>query len=237
MGRGQSALEVFIEGHTVDLAIPTLGFATGGTWFRWLNDPKITRYLGDQGVFPNSQEKQEAFFLGLEQTSLVLVPQTKQGEPRGIVSLSKIDWRRRHCDFAIFLDPRVEPTTSALAALEASALIVEHAVEKMGLDRIQAWTHSHLASWQQRLELIGFRLEGSHRLGFVKGSESADSVSTAAIKHDVNMIRTHRGGRLFDSPEKMLQRIKSLPEKSLKEELDGFTTETANGYYEVLFRL
>lgn len=236
MGR-QAGLDVFLEGLLVDLAIPTSRFARGDTWFRWLNEPTITRYLADHGIFPNSKEKQEAFFLSHEQTRLILVLQTKQGKPRGIVSLSKIDWRRRNCDFAIFLDSEVDPKTSPLAALEATALIVEHAVEKMGIDRIQAWQHTNLAPWQQRLELVGFRLEGVHRLGFVKGAESADSVSIAATKYDISTIRAHRNGRLFDSPEKMLQRIKSLPEKSLRSQLNDFTSEIANSYYEDLFQL
>ncbi len=233
----QASLEVFIEGVVVDLAVPTSAFAKGNTWFRWLNEPTITRYLRDQGVFPNSKEKQEAFFLGLEQNRLVLVPQTKQGTPRGIVSLSKIDWPSKSCDFAIILDSRIEPTTSPLAALEACALIVEHALEKMGLERIQAWQHADLAPWQQRLELIGFRLEGIHRKWFTKGAESTDSMSIAATKDDVNLIRTHRGGQLFDSPEKMLKRIKALPHKSLKHRLDTFVSETADVYYEEIFRL
>ena len=230
-------LDVFIRGLAVDLAIPSLAFATGETWYRWLNDPEITRYLGDQGFFPNSKEKQEAFYLNLEPSRLVLVVQTKEGEPKGIVSLSKLDWRRRNCDFAVFIDSRVQPKTTPLAALEASALMVEHGLDLMGFDRIQGSQHSDLAPWQQRLELIGFRLEGIHRLGFVKGAESTDSVSIAVTKDDVNTIRAHRNGRLFDSPEKMLQRIKSLPAKSLRSQLDDFTFEIANSYYEDLFRL
>lgn len=229
-------LDVFIEGLVVDLAIPTSEFASGDIWYRWLNDATITRYL-DQGVFPNSKQKQEAFFANLEQTKLLLVVQTKEGEPRGIVSLSKIDWRRRSSEFALFLDARVDPRTSPLAALEASALIVEHGVDRIGLERIEAGQHSDLAPWQQRLELIGFRLEGIHRLRFVKGAELSDAVIIAATRNDIDVIRNHRGGRLFDSSDKMLCRIKSLPRKSMRDEVDFFVSVVSERYYSELFRL
>lgn len=230
-------LDVFIKGILVDLAVPTVAFARGNTWYRWLNDPLITRFLADQGVFPNTAETQEAYFLGLDETRVIFVAQTKQGEPRGVVSLSHINWRRRHADLAIVFDYRVQPRTSSLSALEASALLLEHGVDKIGLSRIQGSQHRQIAGWQQRLELVGFRLEGIHRLGFARGSESTETLVASATADDINMIRKLRGGKLFDCPDKMGRRLKALPLKSMSKEMEGFFSEIGEVYYQKLFRL
>lgn len=230
-------LDVYSEGILVDLAIPTVAFAKGEIWYRWLNDSLITKFLADQGMFPNTAERQEAYFRGLDDTRVVFVAQTKDGEPRGVVSLSHISWQRRHADLAIILDYRVEPRTSPLAALEACALLLEHGVDKIGLQRIQGSQHKQVSRWQQRLELLGFRLEGIHRLGFVKGATTADSLTAAATADDINLIRELRGGTLFDCPDKMSERLKALPPRSMSEELESFFVNIGNRYYSEIFRL
>lgn len=230
-------LDVFIKGIGVDLAIPTLAFSRGDTWYRWLNDPIVTRYLADQGLFPNTPDRQEAYFLNLDETRLVLVAQTKQGVPRGIVSLSHVNLRRRQADFALIFDHRVEPRSLPVAALEASALMLEHGVDKLGLQRIQGSQHCELARWQQRRELLGFRLEGIQRLGFTKGSESADLLIAATSADDINAIRERRGGKLFDCPDKMRDRIAALPTESMNKELHRFFSGIGEDYYQRVFQL
>lgn len=230
-------LDVFLEGATVDLCVPTIAFARGDTWYRWFNSRTITRHLSDQGVFPNTPELQEEYFAGLEQSRLILVAQTKQGTPRGVVSFSHINWRRRNADFSIVFDHKIAPKTSPVAALEASALLLEHGVDTVGLHRIQASFHSQVARWAQRLELLGFRLEGIQRHGFVKGSESADALTSAASAGDIDAIRDFRGGKLFDCPEKMLERMRALPSVSMSEQLKGFSSRVCDPYYEKIFRL
>lgn len=230
-------LDVFIEGKTADLAIPTLEFANGNIWYRWLNNPAITRYLADQGSYPNTREKQQEFFLSLGSDRIALVVQTKSGKPQGIVSFSNINFRRRTGYFAIFMDITVDPLSAHMTALEASALMLEHGIYEFGFERVHGGHHQNLARWQQRLELIGFRLEGIHRKAFVRGSDTANSVSIAATKEDVDFLRNQRGGRLFDSPELMRTRAENLPSESLRSKFDLFFSEVADSYYDQIFRL
>lgn len=230
-------LEVFRKGTVIDLAVPTLEFARAGIWHRWLNNEFITRYLSDQGVFPNTPDSQATYFSSLNESRILLVVQTKDGTPQGIVSLSEINWRRKHCDFALLLDPKVQPQKSPLAALEAAALITEHAIDSLGIQRIRAVQHWRLASWQQRLELIGYRIEGIHRNGFVKGSEIAAAMTVAAVADDIDAIRAKRGGKIFDSPDNMLNRIRSLPKKRLNESLGIYFSEVVEPYYRAVFDL
>lgn len=229
-------MEVFIQGETIDLVVPTEEFAYNSDWYSWLNRPDITRYL-EQGVFPNTRESQRDFYRSAVNQRLLLIVQTKKGNAKGVVSLSYIDHKKKCCDFALLIDNFIEIRTSGTSTLEATALIVQHGFDKLGMHRIQAGQHTFLSSWQQRMELIGFRLEGIHRRKFVKGSETADSVSLAITDDDYNYIRNRRGGKLFDSAENMNSRIKNLPEMGFKQSMEEFLAKGGDSYYSAIFNL
>jgi RimJ/RimL family protein N-acetyltransferase len=229
-------LDVFIEGELVDLAIPTQDFAAGNIWYKWFNDKNINKYL-EQGLFPNTQQTQINFFNSMGADRLALVVQNKKGVPLGIVSLSFINFQKRTCDFALVIDSFADMRVSGLGTLEASSLIIEHGFNSLGMQRINAGQHVDLFSWQQRLELIGFRLEGYHRSKFVKGSTIADSVSIAVLYNDFRNIIVHRGGKLWDSAENMEKRIKKLPKDSARNRFDRQFANELEDYYNDIYRL
>ena len=229
-------LDIYIEGETIDLAIPTEEFAYSSEWYSWLNRKDITRFL-EQGDFPNTPESQLNFYRTASAERLLLVVQTKSGEAKGIVSLSFIDQKKKCCDFALLIDSFVDIRNSGISTLEATSLIIEHGFESLGMHRIQAGQHTRLADWQHRMELIGFRLEGIHRGRFVKGLEVADSVSLAVTEKDYFRIKHYRGGSIFDSSEKMLERIRKLPNESFKLMLENFMNQTGEDYYKKIFEI
>jgi RimJ/RimL family protein N-acetyltransferase len=229
-------LEVFIRGEVVDLAIPTEEFAGGNIWYKWLNNRDINKYL-EAGIYPNTKKLQVEYFNGLGPDRLVQVIQNKSGIPLGIVSLSFINQVKKTCEFAIFLDQFADPKISGIAALEAVSMIVSHGFELLGMRRITAGQHVNLGSWQQRLELLGFKLEGLHENKFVKGNEVADSISIACLYSDYKKLTRLRSGSLWDGEVIMLNRIKQLPKVSFRNEMDEFFINVRANYYSKLWNL
>ncbi|RTY34215.1 N-acetyltransferase [Chlorobium phaeovibrioides] len=229
-------LDIFISGETVDLCIPTTEFAQNSNWYSWFNDSSITRYL-EQGVFPNTVQEQEEFFASQKGSRLLLIISTKNQEYKGVVSLSFINFFKRSCDVAIVTDHHIESRLAPYAALEAMALITTHAFEKMGIKRISAGQHILLESWQQRMELLGFKLEGIHEKKFIKGQEEAHSVSIACIYDDYYLLKTKREGSLWDSLEKMKNRIKNLPKQSFSKKMIIYFNSERTSYYSDIYQL
>ena len=125
---------------------------------------------------------------------------------------------------------------SLLMPLESVARISQHGFDSLGLERIYAGQHVGLSGWQQRLELLGYRLEGIRRRGFVKGREVADTIVIAAVYDDYQEIRKRRG-EYWDSAKKMEKRIAHLPPKKFFEDLSLYLAKQGNAYYKRVFNL
>ena len=225
--------DVFIEGTTVDLCVPTEEIAYHSNWYNFFNQKRITKLL-EQGLFPNTREDQVAF-LKSEKASrkrLLLLIITKESRlMKGVISLSKINFEKNTADLALVLDDRIAPRSTRLASLESVALITEHAFEVMRLERIYAKQSRSLENWQRRMELLGYRVEGIHKADFYeKRDKKSNSVSIACTVNDYQKILESRGS-LFDSEEAMLRRIKSLPEESAAEQLEKFLENSYREYY------
>ena len=126
--------------------------------------------------------------------------------------------------------------TNPLGALEAVALMSEHGFLKMGLKRIYAGQHINLIQWSHRMSLLGYRIEGIERGGFVKGIETADVIKIACTYEDYQRIIEYRG-EYWDSQESMLARIKTLQkQESMHKKLQSFFQESQQ-YYDRIFSL
>lgn len=229
-------LDVFISGETINLCIPTQKFALESNWYSWFNDSKINRFL-EQGGFPNTPEKQEKFYLSQLNERIIFIISTKNGIYKGVVSLSALDMTKKSCDIAIVTDKKIEEQLSPYAALEAMALTTEHGFVKLGMQRISAGQHILLAKWQQRLELLGYKLEGIHEGKFSKGQERSDSMSIACNYNDYLLIKKNRGGVFWDGLELMKQRVRKLPTESYKDQLSNFYNTHRSNYYTKIFEL
>ncbi|MSQ55906.1 MAG: N-acetyltransferase [Betaproteobacteria bacterium] len=228
-------LDIFIAGEAMDLRIPTREFAETSDWYSWFNDPQINRYL-DQGVFPNDVAAQIEFLESQKRSRLLLIISNKKQQHLGVISLSAINIPKRSASVALVVNSRKDPANSPVIALEAMARITEHGFAQMGLDRIVAGQHEKLAAWQQRMELLGFRLEGISRRGFVKGRAIADSVSIAAHYDDYLKIVGIRG-KYWDSSKKMMDRFNRLPKEKFVAKMKAFLKTEGETYYRNIFGL
>ena len=226
-------LDIFIEGETIDLCIPTPELAHHSDYYKWFNDPYITRYI-HSGVFPNTRAKQERFFTEESQERLVLAIANKNGDIIGTTSLMRIDYKTRIASFGIIMGNLNEKTQ--IRTLESIARITEHGFLKIGLQRIYAEQHINHISYSHRMSLLGYRIEGIERGGFVKGAERADMMRIACTYEDYQRIVEHRG-EYWDSQESMLARIKTLQkQETMHKKLQSFFQESQQ-YYENIFTL
>lgn len=231
-------LEIFIPGETIDLCIPTQEFARESNWYSWFNNPDITRYLGERGNYQNTPEKQEKFFLAEKDKRLILIISTKKKIYKGVVSLSFSDKsnKQKTCNIAIVTDFSIEPENSPYASLEAIARITEHGFKKLSMKRISDVAHIKLGNWQQRMELLGYRVEGVYRDESIRSSEKFNAMNIACLYDDYLSIIENRGS-LWDSLEKMKKRIKQLPKISYRDQLSNFCDSKGSEYYKKIFNL
>lgn len=227
-------LDVFIEGELIDLCIPTLEFAQKSEWYSWFNNPQLTRYL-DQGHFPNDPRKQEEFYLSEKDKRLLLIVSNKQ-DYIGVISLNEIDKIKRSATMAMVLDNTRYRRMLGYISMEAIARVTEHALSTMGIDRIKSGQHIDLAGWQQRKELLGYRLEGITRNTFVKGREVAD-VMVSSITYEDYLTLVEKRGRYWDGIDQMRQRVKKLPKSRFIDRYKEFMEEVGNDYYDKVFDL
>lgn len=230
-----SALDIFIPGETINLCIPTITFARESAWYSWFNDAQTTRYLS-QGAIPNTPYLQEQFFLSQKCDKLILIICGRDSQPLGVISLSSIDMIKKTCDIAIVVDVNNGKRETPYISLEAIARVTEHGFIALGMEKISAGQHIKLAGWQQRMELLGYRIEGIQRKKFVKGHERADTMSIGCTYEDFLEINAHRGS-LWDSLASMKRRIEKLPKEKFSGQLQSFIETEGNTYYRNIFSL
>lgn len=221
-------LDIFIRGENINLCVPTEEFALKSDWYSWFNDPDINLNL-DQGLFPNTPQSQFEFLKTEKDKRLVLIVQYKQ-KYVGVVSLSAINYQKRSAQFAIVINYKADMRASPYIALEAAALTTEHGIAKMGMERIWAGQHVRLAAWGQRLELLGYRVEGIASNSFVKGLDVNSSLMIACGLEDYRRLVEKRG-RYWDSLALMKKRAERLPKRRFADMLQEFLAEVGSEYY------
>ena len=216
----------------MDLCIPTSEYARESDWYSWFNNPKINKYL-EQGMFPNTRDDEVSFFERERSKRLILIVVDKEGNDLGVISFSFINFEKRRADIAMVLgDKQRDP----LAGLEAMARMLEHGFTTMGLQRISAGQHLKLIKWQNLMELIGFKVEGIMEKNFIKGAERVDAIQLGVTIEDYNQIIAKRG-KLWDSSEKMMERIAMLPKPQFITEMRSFFDSIRKNYYNTVFNL
>ena len=227
-------LDVFIEGELVDLCIPTMEYAKKSDWYSWFNDAGLTRYL-DQGLWPNNPQKQIDFFLQQKESRLLLIVSDKT-DYVGVMSLSEIDMVRRRATLAGLFSEKTNRRMIPYIALETAARITSHGMDVMGLNRIKSGQHINLVGWQQRKELLGYRLEGICKETFVKGREASDTMISAVVYEDYRFLIEKRG-QYWDGLENMRARIRKLPKVKYVDRYREFVADEGDKYYKKLFQL
>ncbi|MSO74217.1 MAG: N-acetyltransferase [Alphaproteobacteria bacterium] len=210
--------EVFIPGETIDLVVPNERAIDEDGWYRWFNDPEVTRY-SDYGRFPNTPEKQREYLraaLSPDSRRLVLLIQPS-GETLvvGVASLSNISEIHRSAETAIVIGDRPTSAGALFWGIEAKARLVEHAFEVLGLERVGGAQAMPLADWQNYQVLFGFRPEGIKRAAHRRGHQVFDSVLSSCTLEDYLHVKQARAGHYWPGRAKLLELMRELPKSSI----------------------
>lgn len=224
--------EVFIQGETIDLALPSERAIESDGWHLWLNDPDVNKYTG-HGQIPNTIEKQRTFLTDLlrpesDRFALLIIP---KGDDRaiGVVSLSSINREHRRAETAMIIGSRNRQGSAIFHGLEAKARIVEHAFEKIGLERISGYQIKDLAEWQRFQVLFGFRPEGLLRQYQRAGRRSCDTVVTACTIEDYEKVLAERGC-YWPGKARLLELMRTVPKRSIVGDVEAAIESAVAAY-------
>lgn len=225
--------DVFYNGETIDLIVPTRELAEKSTWYSWFNSQGTTRFT-DHGIFPNTPEQQIEFFNSLKSgTRFALLLRLKNHtEPSGVVSLSSINFRKRTAALAIVTDTEANPAIPPFATMEAVAAVTEHGFNVMGLRRIESGqVYPALSKWNQMLELFGYRAEGFRRKAYSRGQVISDEVAMACLYENFAEICEQRDQQFWPGAKEISQLIRKLPKQSFAEKLDAMMRELEENHF------
>ena len=210
-------LKILIKGETINLCLPSLKFAKGDVWYKWLNKKIIIKNLHNQyRKLNNTKKKQEKFFLANKNGRVLLVISTKNHIYKGIVSLSNINKNQRTCDIALISDPTIEPVLAPFAGLEAIALMTTYAFDKMNMKKINGAGNLNLKRWQQRMELFGYQFNFFEK-SLDKTKDKNKLNYFVSCDYENYKYLKKRRKKLWDNLANMTLRIKKLPKVSFQD--------------------
>jgi len=230
-------LKILIKGETINLCLPTLKFAKGDVWYKWLNKKIIIKNLSNQyRKLNNTKKKQEKFFLANKNGRVLLVISTKNHIHKGIVSLSNINKNQRTCDIALISDPTIEPDLTPFAGLEAIALMTTYAFDKMNMKKINGAGNLNLKKWQQRMELFGYQFNFFEKnLEKIKYKKKLDYVVSCNYEDYKFLIK--KRGELWDGLANITLRIGKLPKMSFLDIYMSLINNKKIKYYSKIFKI
>jgi RimJ/RimL family protein N-acetyltransferase len=220
--------EVFIEGDTIDLVLPSELAIDRDGWHTWLNDVERNQFTGHAQI-PITRDTQRSFLEGLlrpDATRFALLVRPKDNESVvGVVSLSSIDRVHRRAETALILSRTAGRSRYALfVGMEAKARIVEHAFETMGLERIMGTQVVELDDWQRFQTLFGFRPEGLLRDHYRRGHRVYDILVSACTYQDYLRIKKQNGS-YWPGKGRLLELLRTVPEGNLSAGLKAVIDE------------
>lgn len=233
-------LKIFAKGETINLCQPTKEFAGGDIWYKWLNNPVINKQLERKyRNSKNTRKKQIKFFVNLKKNKRkVFIISTKDHVYKGVVSLSKIDNVKKICDISLITDTKIDPLLSPYAGLEAIALMSDFAFFKLKLKKIYGGGYFVLKNWQQRMELIGFKLDHLRENNEINSYTTLKKPSyLISLSYDDYMRLKKKRGMVWDNLNFMKKRIYKLPKKSFFNILNKFQNNQKKEYYNKIYNL
>lgn len=217
----QERFDIFIEGEVIDLCIPSFDDWVIDQWYKWFNDPKVTKYL-EQGIFPNTKEKQKQFLklcIENDKKIVLLIKPKNKDYFVGVANLSSIDTKNRRCDFAMVIGKQENSSDSIFYAIETKCRMTEHAFEKLGVERINSGQINELIKWQRWQMLFGYQIEGILRKSARKGHKVYDSMTSSCLLEDYLRLKEMRGGSLWPGKRKMLELLRGVPKETMIDRL------------------
>ena len=232
--------DVFIDGETIDLCVPCDEPWVMNQWYRWFNDPNVTRFV-DHGIFPNTIEKQREFYCKFNENNdriALLIKPKEKNYLVGVASLSSINHKKRQCDFAMVIGRQDPSNDSLYYAMEAKCLMTEHAFEKVGVERINSWQVMDLIKWQRWQIIFGYHIEGITRNHFRKGHRVYNGMMSSCLLEDYLKLKNQRNGRFWPGKKILFEMLKRLPKKDTTiDQLNRWLSDERENNREILLTI
>jgi len=148
-------------------------------YYRWMNDPEVTKYFEHTGFFPMSVERLlERVTNAIKHpdvVSLAIMLHADREEPVhiGTVRLGPIIWLHRFSEVMITVD---RPHWGKGYGTEAVKLVRDYAFNKLNLHKLTANAYAANKASLRVLEKAGFTVEGTHTNQFLLDGVYADAV-------------------------------------------------------------
>jgi RimJ/RimL family protein N-acetyltransferase len=149
---------IFIKGESVNLCVPDLDDNNGiHLWTEMINNQE-TSSLISQGYFPQTTCEQIKYIqsiLSSRSRILLEIRATDTDNFLGIISLSEIDQINKRGQLSTVCPYKCE--TVKFGALQARALLTDHAFRKLGLQTIYSYqAYPENKRWAQASEVLGY---------------------------------------------------------------------------------
>ena len=152
-------------------------------YLRWMNDPEVTRGLGNAGPF--TQEMEEGWF---ERASTskngvhFTIFELEALRPIGTVGLADIDHRHATATFGISIGEK--GCWNRGYGTEVTRLTLDYAFNLLNLQNVMLSVYSFNPRAQRAYEKAGFRVIGRHRRVIPLAGERYDEILMDAIPED-----------------------------------------------------
>ena len=216
----------FITGKIVCLRPPVLPEdVLDGGWHNWFNDQIITEHL-EHGVRPISAgEEINILEAACSRPSSMIFAITRAVDQKliGTISLRDINHLQRRAEIGLVLGNDKCPG----AAIEAMALLTQHAFDRLNIEKLYAGQHEDLWKWVNTLGTIGYTIEGFRESYGYRNGKSYGVLLTGITASQFYALRNKRGGDiLLGDPVKTARgRSKRNPIPSLQLALSGISKE------------
>jgi len=223
MSTNQKRHDTFLEGRLVYLRLPDIEKdVRNGEWHHWFNDYNVTQELV-HGVFPVSREMEEVIISDeiKRKDSLILSIIEKETHRHiGVISLKSIDMVSRTAEIGMVFGFHRIPN----AALEAIALLTEHAFNRLNLAKVYAGQFENLWRWVVSLTMIGYRIEGFREAMGQRDGKRRGVVLTGITDEQFYALTAKRNGKLMPEDLSLLSTHKPTGNQldELRNLLDGF---------------
>jgi ribosomal-protein-alanine N-acetyltransferase len=148
-----------------------------GNYYRWMNDPEVTRYFEHSGFFPITLEQLlERVNNANRNPDVVSLAVMLDGPEQvliGTVRIGPINWLHRFSELMITID---RPYWGQGYATEAVTLMRDYAFDKLNLHKLTANAYAANQASVKLLQKIGFSIEGSYQRQFLFEGRYADGV-------------------------------------------------------------
>jgi RimJ/RimL family protein N-acetyltransferase len=166
--------EVFLVGKEVDLIVLSEDIINHTQWYSWFNDSDITSNM-QQHYHPNSKADQLEYFnenlKNSHQNFQLGILHKGDNKLIGVISLNAIDHLNKKCKVAIIIGEKKYQSMNYF--LESNRLIFDHAVNTLGIRRIEGGSLSkEVALLHERM--LGFHSEGTKIQEVFKDGEYRD---------------------------------------------------------------